>query len=88
MLMKKTMPMSGTAMLLAMASPALAQHTAGNQSQPASTATDDGGALGDIIVTAQKRSESIQSVPVAVSALSAEQLENPSISDTGTQSCG
>jgi iron complex outermembrane receptor protein len=81
MLMKKTMPMSGTAMLLAMASPALAQHAAGNQSQPASTATDDGGALGDIIVTAQKRSESIQSVPVAVSALSAEQLENPSISD-------
>jgi iron complex outermembrane receptor protein len=79
--MKKTILMSSAAVLLVMSSPALAQ-SAPAAAAPAATPTpDDGGALGDIIVTAQKRAESIQSVPVAVSALSLEQLENPSIAD-------
>jgi iron complex outermembrane receptor protein len=79
--MKKTILMSGTAVLLAMSSPALAQNGPADTGQAAQPAKDDSGAIADIIVTAQKRSESIQTVPVAVSALSAEQLANPSIAD-------
>jgi iron complex outermembrane receptor protein len=37
--------------------------------------------LGDIVVTAQKRAEPLQSVPVAITALGAEQLENRAISN-------
>ena len=42
-----------------------------------SAASDDksSGALQEIVVTAEKRSESLQNVPVAISALSAEQLQ-------------
>ncbi|MGH6979401.1 MAG: TonB-dependent receptor [Brevundimonas sp.] len=58
---------SATALFIA-AAPALAQ-TAAPQAGPAPTVVDD------IIVTAQKREESIQDVPIAVSAFSAENLE-------------
>jgi outer membrane receptor protein involved in Fe transport len=58
---------SATALFIA-AVPALAQ-TAAPQAGPAPTVVDD------IIVTAQKREESIQDVPIAVSAFSAENLE-------------
>jgi len=51
---------------LSIAAPALAQTTGG--AEPAS-------AVDDIIVTAQKREESIQDVPIAVSAFSAENLD-------------
>ena len=51
---------------LSIAAPALAQTTGGTE--PAS-------AVDDIIVTAQKREESIQDVPIAVSAFSAENLD-------------
>ena len=37
--------------------------------------------FGDIIVTAQKREENLQDVPVAVTALSAEQIQNQRIQD-------
>ncbi|MDB5676749.1 MAG: TonB-dependent receptor [Sphingomonas bacterium] len=54
------------------AAPAFAQSAA-----PAapSQAAPDSGAPGDIIVTAQKRSENVQSVPLAVSVLSPTQLQ-------------
>ena len=48
------------------ASPALAQD--------APQAADDG--LGDIVVTAQKRSENIQDVPIAISAVGSQYLES------------
>lgn len=50
------------------ASSAHAQESAGN----------DG--IGDIIVTAQKRSENVQNVPIAISAVSSEYLESRDIS--------
>lgn len=50
---------------LSIAAPALAQTTPGN----------DATVVEDIIVTAQKREESIQDVPIAVSAFSAESLD-------------
>ena len=51
--------------LTAFAAPALAQDAA---------AAEDDAAPGEIVVTAQKRSESLQSVPLAVSVLSGEDL--------------
>src|SRR5436309_3317707 len=49
------------------ASPAIAQD------QPVDAAKNDGG-IADIIVTAQKRSESVQNVPIAISAFGGEAL--------------
>jgi len=45
-------------------------------------AADEG--ITDIVVTAQRRSESIQEVPVAVTAFSAEDMERANIKDVGS----
>ncbi|MDP3907407.1 TonB-dependent receptor [Novosphingobium sp.] len=58
------------ASLIAVASPALAQDSEG----------EDGG-LGEIVVTAQKREQNLQDVPIAISALSAEKVEQLGIRD-------
>jgi iron complex outermembrane recepter protein len=49
----------------------------GNQS-----VTEDGSQVADIIVTAQRREESVQDVPIAITALSSAQLESRGISNT------
>ncbi len=54
----------------AMAMPAVAQDTS----------AEDTGGIGDIVVTAQKRAENVQDVPIAISAVSAEYLESRDIS--------
>ena len=59
------------AISLALANPALAQDSTGTE------AGDDG--LGMIVVTAQKRSENIQDVPIAISAVGSEFLESRGI---------
>jgi iron complex outermembrane recepter protein len=41
---------------------------------PASTTAQSSGGLGEIVVTAQKRKENLQSVPVSITAISASQL--------------
>ncbi len=69
--MTKAFYLSGAA-LLAFASPAFAQ-TAPAPAAPAA-ASDAEAAPGDIIVTAQKRSERLQDVPVAVSVISGDAL--------------
>ncbi len=56
--------------LLAVASPVLAQEAA-----------EEGG-LGEIVVTAQKRSQNLQDVPIAISAIGAEKLERLNVRDT------
>lgn len=52
------------ASLIAVASPVLAQD-----------GTEDDTGLGEIVVTAQKREQNLQDVPIAISALSAEKVE-------------
>lgn len=59
--------------MMAPATPASAQ--AGTTAQPSSAMTD-------IVITAQRRRESLQDVPIAVSAFSAESLERRGISST------
>ena len=56
---------------LALAMPAFAQETA--------PPPEDQGGIGEIIVTAQKRAENIQDVPIAISAVSSEYLESRGI---------
>ncbi|MET0546609.1 MAG: TonB-dependent receptor [Caulobacterales bacterium] len=74
--MTKRILLAGSALATALvaASP-LAAQTAQTDSKSASTG------IGDIVVTAQKRSESIQQVPIAVTALSEAQLASPTIRD-------
>lgn len=47
-------------------------------------ANDQGLALDEIIVTAQKRSESLQATPLAISAVTAETIEQRGIADVAT----
>ncbi len=67
--------------------PAYAQETSAVDPQPQvepdrdQAGTEDQGALRDIVVTAQRRSESIQSVPIAVTALDEKALDSPIIQD-------
>ncbi|MCY1672937.1 TonB-dependent receptor [Novosphingobium sp. SL115] len=76
--MKKTLIFSllcGTALTLG-ANPAMAQ-------QAESTGADDAGlAPGEIVVTAQRRAERLQDVPLAVTAVNAAALEAKGITDT------
>ncbi len=61
---------SATALMMALAAPAMAQQ-AGSSAPQAEAPAD----MGDIVVTARKRNERLLDVPVAVSALSGEQLQ-------------
>jgi iron complex outermembrane recepter protein len=69
--MKKLDLLCATALAMTFATPAFAQPTP----QDAEEAADDG----EIIVTAQRQAQSLQDVPIAVSAFSAEQLEKQQI---------
>ena len=63
---------------LIFAAPAFAQEAPA----PAdTTVTEDTGGLEEIVVTAQKREENLQNVPVSVTALSAEALANSRVTD-------
>ncbi|ATE65480.1 TonB-dependent receptor [Rhizorhabdus dicambivorans] len=68
--------LGSAALLIALSHPVIAQ-TAGDTSAPG--ASNDDGALAEIVVTAQKRSENLQDVPIAVTAVNAERLANARI---------
>lgn len=67
-----------TAMTLIMASPAMAQANRDVDSGAQSSGIED------IVVTAQRREQSLQTVPVSVTALTAQGLEQSGIKDIGT----
>ena len=68
----------GTIAAVAFAGPVWAQST----TVAAAPVETSAGGLDDIIVTAQRRRESVQDVPIAVSAFSAESLESKGITNT------
>jgi iron complex outermembrane recepter protein len=74
----RTSLLAGSALLLSMsATQVMAQDSAGT-----SNAVYDAEQVpGDIIVSAQRRSESLQKVPVSLTAVTAESLESRRISD-------
>ncbi|MGC1468580.1 MAG: TonB-dependent receptor [Sphingorhabdus sp.] len=69
--MRKLHLISATALAVSMAMPAFAQD--------APQADEDAGYKDEIVVTAQRQSQSLQEVPIAVSAFSAEMLESQQI---------
>jgi iron complex outermembrane recepter protein len=74
-IMKRSLNMLGTASLLAMgfaAQPAFAQEAAAEDREST-----------DIIVTARKREESVQDVPIAINVLTAEAIERKGIDGPG-----
>lgn len=66
---------AGVALIALTATSALAQGA------PQETETADDGSIGEIIVTAQKRSENVQGVPISITAFTAESLASRGISD-------
>lgn len=70
----------GTAVGLALASPALAQD-AGD-----ATPSDNRGGIAEIIVTAQKRAENVQDVPISISAFTAEALQERAVTSVASLS--
>ncbi len=70
---------SAATVLATLASPALAQSSA-TPAEDAASATEDEG-LAEIVVTAQRRSENLQRVPLAISAVNAEELANAGVTD-------
>lgn len=72
--------LGGTAVVAALGSPVAAQETGvataeGAQTAPESAATEGAAPAGEIVVTAQRRTERLSRVPVAVSAFNAEILQ-------------
>jgi hypothetical protein len=61
--------LAATALLTVFSSPAYAQDAAGG----------DSGGIPDIVVTAQKRAENVQDVPIAISAFTAEALSERAV---------
>lgn len=81
--------MTGAALMVMMAYPAAAQTAApsasvsppADQTAAPAAQSPDGSVISDIVVTAQKRSESVQKIPLAVTAISADTLKTFSTSD-------
>jgi iron complex outermembrane recepter protein len=67
----RTLIALGTTSLIALTTPVLAQDAA-----KAPAAEADNGTVGDIIVTARRRDESLQTTPVAITAITTAQLES------------
>jgi outer membrane receptor protein involved in Fe transport len=73
--MNKLELLGATAIALLMANPAIAQTST---AKPAAAPADEQG-IGEIVVTAQRQSETLQSVPIAVSAFDSKMLEKQQI---------
>ena len=75
--MKHLLLVATTALSAGLALPLHAQTTDAPAEEQAAT-----GGIEDIVVTAQRRSENLQDVPIAISAFSADQLRNQGVSNT------
>ena len=71
----------GTAVLVGCAGTAFSQ-TSARQDEPASTASASGSGLSEIIVTARRREERLQNVPISATAFDANSLTQRNISNT------
>lgn len=56
------------------------------QDTPASLSTEPSGGIEEVIVTAQKRAESINSVPMSIAAISGDALQSMGVTDTASLS--
>jgi len=80
--MNKLELLAATALSLLVAAPAFAQDTTPPAAPASDTATADQGTnANDIVVTATRRNETVQTVPIAITALGSEQLQNANVQD-------
>ena len=77
----RTVLLAATALAAILSAPAQGQSTSGSAAA-ATDESDDQSVLGDIVVTAQRREQSVQDVPIAISAFSADQLRAQGVSNT------
>jgi iron complex outermembrane recepter protein len=77
-MLKRSNLLGATALALSISVPALAQGTAQTAPQASDEETADGG---EIIVTASKREQTLQDVPISVSVTSAKEVERAQIRD-------
>ncbi|WP_066550047.1 MULTISPECIES: TonB-dependent receptor [unclassified Sphingomonas] len=75
--MKRTDFLSATALSLLIATPAFAQDSAPD----APAVQEDYDSANDIVVTATRRNETVQEVPIAITAVGTELLENAGVQD-------
>jgi len=82
--MKKFELLAASAIALIAATPAMAQDTPAPATAAPAPApqADDQDQIGDIVITAQRQSETLQTVPIAVSAFSSEALKAQQINTT------
>ena len=77
--------LAGVSSIGLLAAPAIAQDQASLPAAPAAvdaSATDTG--IGEIVVTAQRRSENLQNVPISITAITGQQLAARNITDLTT----
>ena len=79
--MRHSILLSTAAALALLSSPALAQD-APQGTLPADGSADSGNKLDDIVVTAQKREQNIQTVPLSIVSVSGDTLARAGITDT------
>src|ERR1700754_860510 len=75
--MKKIELLAATALTLFLAAPAFAQDAA--QAIDPDTSSQDYQSANDIVVTATRRNETVPDVPIAITAVVEEQLENADV---------
>jgi len=80
--MKKFELLAASAIALIAATPAMAQNAPAPATPAAAPQADDQDQIADIVITAQRQSETLQTVPIAVSAFSAEALKEQQINST------
>jgi len=80
--MKKFELLAASAIALIAATPAMAQNVPAPATPAAAPQADDQDQIADIVITAQRQSETLQTVPIAVSAFSAETLKAQQINTT------
>jgi len=80
--MKKFELLAASALALIAATPAMAQNAPAPATPAAAPQADDQDQIADIVITAQRQSETLQTVPIAVSAFSAEALKEQQINTT------